>query len=187
MPLTRVSRAAKAKARRRSGPLAKRTVGPQARKLYDAALDLFKLWLKSEGLCWPRSETELSDRLMEVAEVLWEEGESKADLANLLSAFHDAMPAIDPCLRGAWRLYHVWKKEELAEQSTPAKEEWVEAMAGLALHWQWPEMAVMIMLTYWCLLRTAEAGNLLYGDAEITKGSMALLRLGMTKGGKRKG
>ena len=104
MPRIRVSRAAKAKARRRLGPLAKRTVGPQARKVYDAALDLFKLWLKSEGCCWPRSEAELSERLMEVAEVLWEEGKSKADLANLLSAFHDAMPSIDPCLRGAWRL-----------------------------------------------------------------------------------
>jgi len=183
----RVSRAAKAKARRRIGPLAKKTVAPQTRKLYDAALDLFKLWLKSEGYCWPRSEIEFSDRLMEVAGILWEEGESKADLANLLSAFHDAMPAIDPWLRGAWRLYHVWKRNELAEQSTPAKEEWVHAMAGLALHWRWPEMALIIMLTYWCLLRTAEAGNLLYGDAEISKGGVALLQLGLTKGGKRRG
>ena len=137
MARVRVSRAARAKARRRLGPLAKRTVGPQTRKLYDSALDLFSLWLKSEQLCWPRSEAEFSDRLMEIAEVLWQEGESKADLANLLSAFHDCMPSIDPCLRGAWRLYHVWKRDELAEQSTPAKQEWVEAMAGLALHWGW--------------------------------------------------
>ena len=48
-------------------------------------------------------------------------------------------------------------------------------------------MALMLMLSYWCLLRTAEAGNFLYGDAEITKGSVALLRLGLTKGGKRRG
>ena len=157
MARSQVSRSAKAKARRQLGPLRKRTVGAQARKLYDKAMALFKLWLRSEGNCWPRSEAEFSDRLMEIAEVLWEEGESKADLANLLSAFHDAMPSIDPCLRGAWRLYHIWRRDEFAEQSTPAKQELVEAIAGLALHWRWPEMGLMVSLSFWCLLRTAEA------------------------------
>ena len=150
----RASRAAKVEARRRLGPLAKRTVKETTRKLYDFAMALFKCWLRSEGLCWPFEDTELTERLMEYAQVLWEEGESKADLANLLSAFHDAEPAVDPFLRGAWRLYHIWKRDELQEQSTPAKRDWAEAMAGLALQWGWTKAA---------------------------------LKLGMTKGGYRKG
>ena len=175
------SRAAKAKARRLLGPLRKRTVQ------YDQALVLFKWWLRSELMCWPRDEAELSKRLADFVEILWEEGESKADLANLLSALHDAEPSVDPALRAARRLYHVWKRDELQEQSTPAKVEWVQALAGLALHWRWPEIALMLALSFWCLLRTSEAGNLRYGDAVVTKGSVALLKLGFTKSGGRKG
>ena len=183
----KASRAARIEARRRLGPLAKRTVKETTRKLYDFAMALFKCWLRSEGLCWPFEDTELTERLMEYAQVLWEEGESKADLANLLSAFHDAEPAVDPFLRGAWRLYHIWKRDELQEQSTHAKREWAEAMAGLALQWGWTKAALLIMLSFWLLLRTAEAGNLRFLDVVSTKKDVSLLKLGMTKGGYRKG
>ena len=106
----RLSRAAKAKARKLLGPLRRRTVAPQTRVLYDRALQLFSFWLKSERKRWPDKESELGLLLTDFAEVLWEEGESRADLANLLSALHDAEPSVDPFLRAAWRLYHVWKK-----------------------------------------------------------------------------
>ena len=183
----RLSRAAKAKARKLLGPLRRRTVAPQTRVLYDRAMQLFSFWLKSERKRWPDKESELGLLLTDFAEVLWEEGESKADLANLLSALHDAEPSVDPFLRAAWRLYHVWKKNELAEQCTPARQEWVQALCGLALHWNWFEIALVLILSFELLLRTSEAANLKHGDIVFTKRDVALIKLGFTKGGLRKG
>ena len=108
-------------------------------------------------------------------------------MANLLSGLRDAEPRIDPFIRGAWRLYHVWRKNELTEQSTPAKEAWVHALAGLALHWELPAIAALLWLSFKCLLRTGEAANLRYGDFLFTKSDVAHIQLHYTKSGSRFG
>ena len=78
----RVQRAERVRTRRQLGPLSKRRVAPSTNKLYDAALQLFSGWLKSEGTKLPRHEDHLPPLLERFAETLWQEGETKADLAN---------------------------------------------------------------------------------------------------------
>ena len=115
----RISRAAKAKACKRLGSLKEQRVHRKTAAIYALALNPFSPWLKSEGLSLPASERDLDPVLCMYAEVLWQEGKSKQDLANLLSALEFEEGSLRYHLRGAWRMYGAWKKAELRQQCTP--------------------------------------------------------------------
>ena len=61
-------------------------MAPQTQALYDNALTLFSALLESENTKLPDDEQEMPPLLEEFGEVLWQDGETKAALANLLSA-----------------------------------------------------------------------------------------------------
>ena len=82
----RASRQTRRELRAKLGPLKKRLVAPQTKVLYDGALWVFQAWLQAEMRRLPHQEEDLPPLLEEYAETLWQEGESKAELANLLSA-----------------------------------------------------------------------------------------------------
>ena len=86
MTRKRIPKAEKARKRKLLGSLKDRLVSATTKRLYDAALDLFMAWLKAEDTQLPNDESELPPLLEKFAETLWQEGESKADLANLLAA-----------------------------------------------------------------------------------------------------
>ena len=111
----RISRAAKAKARKRLGSLKEQSVHQKTAAIYALALKIFSAWLQSEGLSLPANESDLDPVLCTYAAILWQEGESKQYLANLLSALEFEEGILRYHLRGAWRLYGAWKKAELRQ------------------------------------------------------------------------
>ena len=184
----RISRAAKAKARQRLGSLKHRRVHEKTAMIYTAALALFSAWLQCEGQPLPKHESELDPILCAYAEVLWQEGESKQDLANVLSALEFEEGSLRYHLRCAWRLYGAWKKSELQQQCTPMLVKWCRAVAGAALARGWPEEAFLFLLAFDCLLRSVEAATLCAINLEINEAAtMGTVCLSASKGQTRSG
>ena len=182
----RVQRAERVRTRRQLGPLGNRRVAPSTNKLYDAALQLFSAWLRAEGKRLPRHEDHMPPLLERFAETLWQEGETKADLANLLSALELAEARLKAVTRSAWRLYGVWKKDEMVQRCTPMKRRWLKALIGLALSKGWDKTAFVLAVMDDCLLRTVEGATLRMGNFKV-KGSSGLLILSASKGQTRTG
>ena len=188
MPRRRVQRAERVKARSKLGPLGRRLVAPQTQVLYDAALCLFDESLKADGRKWPKNEQQLPPLLEKYAETLWQEGETKADLANLLSALELAEARLKQVTRSAWRLYGTWKKNEMQPRCTPAKMEWVRSLAGCALLRGWDKTAFVLMIIYDCLLRTAEGASLKMANFNVSADAQqGMLILSASKGQTRTG
>ena len=184
----RISRAAKAKARQRLGSLKHQRVHEKTARIYNAALALFSAWLQCEDQPLPRHESEMDPILCAYAEVLWQEGESKQDLANVLSALEFEEGSLRYHLRCAWRLYGAWKKSELQQQCTPMLAKWCRAVAGAALARSWPEEAFLFLLAFDCLLRSVEAATLCPINLEINDAAtMGTVCLSASKGQTRSG
>jgi hypothetical protein len=184
----RISRAAKAKARQRLGSLKHQRVHEKTANIYNAALALFSAWLQCEQQPLPQHESEMDPLACAYAEVLWQEGESKQDLANLLSALEFEEGSLRYHLRCSWRLYGAWKKAEMQQQCTPMLAKWCRALAGAALARSWPEEAFLFLLAFDCLLRSVEAATLCPCNLEINEAAtMGSVCLSASKGQTRSG
>jgi hypothetical protein len=188
MARKRVSRQVRRQLREKLGPLKKHLVAPRTRVLYDEALWIFHAWMLAENRTLPKQEEDLPPLLEEFAETLWQEGESKADLANLLSALELTEARLKPMTRSAWRLYGVWKKNEMSPRCTPMKLKWLRAMAGFALQRGWYKDAFVLLVSYDCLLRSTEGATLRMANFKLNKRKdSCLLILSSSKGQTRTG
>ena len=146
--------------------------------IYALALSIFSTWLQAEGISLRAHESDLDPVLCSYAEVLWQEGESKQDLAKLLLALEFEEGRLRYHLRGAWRLYGAWKKAELRQQCTPMLRRCCRALAGAAIKQGWMEESFIFLLAFECLLRSAEAATLCPSNLEVnddaTQGSLFL-------------
>ena len=174
----RASRQERRTLRAKLGPLKQRQVAPQTKVLYDGALWVFQAWLRAERRKLPREEQEMPPILEEYAETLWQEGESKADLANLLSAIELAEARLKPVTRSAWRLYGVWKKNEMTPRCTPIRLRWLKAMAGFAVKRGWTHDAFVLLVSYDCLLRSTEGATLTMANFSLNKKTSSVSRRG---------
>ena len=188
MPRKRIPKAVKAAARKLLGSLKSRLVSASTKKLYSAALELFMAWLKGEKLRLPRDESDLPPILEKYAEALWQEGESKADLANLLAALELEEGQLKAITRSAWRLYGTWKRNEMQPRCTPITRKWLRALAGCAVKRQWHAVAFVLLVAFDCLLRTSEAATLCMANFEFDRSFLnCLLILSTSKGQTRTG
>jgi len=130
---------------------------------------VFQAWLQAERRKLPRQEEELPPLLEEYAETLWQEGESKADLANLMSAMELAEARLKPITRSTWRLYGVWKKNEMTPRCTPIRLKWLRAMAGFAVKRGWHRDAFVLLVSFDCLLRSTEGATLRMANFTVNK------------------
>ena len=128
------------------GTLKRRLVAPQTQALYNSALALLTKWLKAAKLELPTNQQELLPLLEQFAEELWQEGESKADLANLLSALELAEAELKTATRSAWRLYGAWKCNRMQPRCT--KKKWLRALVGRALKNGWCNEAFVLLLGF---------------------------------------
>ena len=169
----RTTKAERAQKRAKLGPLQDLTVAKRTKTLYTAAMAAFSLWMQIERVEWPDDPWELDPLLCEYAQECWQEGETKATYANLLSALGDAEADIKPYMHAAWRLKTAWDKNEASVRCTPMTPSIVLAMAGLAFKWKWADTGFTLLIAYHCLLRTGEAcsiriGDLVFGDHTCT-------------------
>jgi integrase len=105
-----------------------------------------------------------------------------------LSGLQHYVPRAKGRLKHAWRLYKAWDQNEQVRRATPLSPEMLLAVCGRAWHHGEHGLCISLLLGYHCLLRTGEILNLRLGDVDFARRlSTAVLRLGWTKGGQRRG
>ena len=96
----------------------------------------------------PRSNDELDEIVCQFVMHCWQEGETRAVVANLLSGIGNTEPSLKLHLAGARRLYQARVKLELGGRCCPVTWAMAETRAGLLLHWGWAEQALMVLLMH---------------------------------------
>jgi hypothetical protein len=118
----------------------------------------------------------------------WEEGLPRGAAGNLLSGMQHKAPVLKKRLQEAWRCYSSWCKREIARRASPLSREVLVAAAG----WCWKHgdesMGLSLLVSFQGLLRTGELFDLQRQHITFSPdNTSAVLSLGYTKSGKRKG
>ena len=181
-------KAARQQQRRMLGALRNLTVQPATRERYDRALEKFRQFLKEESRQFSRDPGTLDLWLSQYIEVLWEGGEGRALAADTIAAVQDYLPAVKGKLATSWRLMKTWATNEIPNRAPPLPLEALEMMIGQSLFQKDDLFAFSLMLAFHGLLRTGELLGVQKAHCQQSgPRSVAVLSLGLTKGGKRQG
>eukprot|EP00438_Fugacium_kawagutii_P001214 Skav223410 [mRNA] locus=scaffold350:129381:138122:- [translate_table: standard] len=175
--------------RKQLGPLKSLTVQPRTRDRYNKALAKFFSYLKERDCQLPRQRAHLDGVVADYLEFLWQAGEGRALASDTLAVSQDRDPAVKGFLMGSWRLLKTWMANELPNRAPPLTEEaFLHTLAGHALFRHQPVFALSLLLGFYGLLRTGELLSIRNKDvSQATSSSVAVISLGLTKGGKRSG
>ena len=184
---TRIPRHERARKRAAVGPLKSALVKPATQRAYQDSLKRFYLWLAFWSLSWPSDRDELDLLVSQFAEAAWEDGESRATLACLVSGISYLVPPLRNSLFGSRRLITAWDKSEMVARSFPIMDEMACALAGSALFRNWYLEAFAILIGYAGMLRVMELLSLTAGSlsGSLADASVTLL-LESTKTSDRK-
>eukprot|EP00438_Fugacium_kawagutii_P025256 Skav212858 [mRNA] locus=scaffold786:248358:249889:+ [translate_table: standard] len=181
-------RAARQAVRNQLGPLRNLTVQPKTRARYSKALDKFFLYLRQRDLQLPTRKALLDPLMSEYIEHLWASGEGRSLASDSLAAVQDRDPGVKGHLPSSWRLLKTWNAHEIPCRAPPLTEQALHTLVGHALFNNRPEFALSLLLGFYGLLRTGELLGLRNQDiAQAGPGSVAVVSLGLTKGGQRMG
>ena len=165
--VNRPSKAERAASRANVGLLSDKLLSPSAHKRYSRACNTFFAWMRQHQQHLPADTTAFDNLIVMYIDCAWEEGESKGHIGDLLSALHYFVPSIRGCLNASWRMHSAWSRHELPTRCFPMTQDMASALSGLALHWQWFDMCVGILIGFDCLLRTGELLQLRVADIMI--------------------
>jgi hypothetical protein len=189
MKRKRTTKSERVAARATVGALGPRLLAKQTLKVYEEAVQHFRQWLLGSRKTWPEHVEELDELLQEFIEDWWKQGETKADVANLLSALSHPTTGcarVGQFLKGSWKLYSLWSHLEKKERCLPIRLKTCRAIAGQALRHGWHDVAFCLLLAFHCLLRTVEFTGVRVGDFIWTmQGQRGVLQLCDTKSSKR--
>jgi integrase len=124
--------------------------------------------------------------VMQWAECLWCEGDERSILGNGLSGLQHFIPALKRHLHGSWRLHAAWGRDEPSRPAPPLTCLQMHAMAGWFVVNGFPDIALLIILGFGCILRTGEIFTLRTTDLEFSANKVRLI-LRNTKIGRRLG
>jgi hypothetical protein len=183
------TRAERRQSRAQVGPLAKKLLQDKTLSLYRASMAAFLAWMKGEEKSWPAEAEALDELMEEYVEHCWQNGDSRAEVANLLSAMSHpvtGLARVAKHLRGAWRYYGLWVKLERKDKCLPIRPVTCRAIAGRAVARGWFDLAFVLLLAFHCLLRTQEFSEARCGDFEWSACTdKGVLHLPNSKSGKR--
>jgi hypothetical protein len=163
-------------------------VQPATKRRYDKAAEGFFTVLKKENLVLPTRKDRLDPLPCEYLEHLWATGVGRGQANDTVAALRHLQPSLRGYLAGAWRLLKTWAINEIPNRAPPIPEQVVHAMAGWAFFHGHYTFGVLIVLGFYCMLRSGELMG--QNSSHIMcslKEKQALISLGMTKGGKRQG
>ena len=174
--------------RQKLGPLRDLTIQPKTRARYDNAIKRFHSYLRQRELVLPKQRARLDPLLSDYLEYIWMEGEGRSLASDTIAGIQHYDPQIKGQLVGSWRLLKTWVANEIPCRAPPLTEQALQTMVGHALFHQRYQFALSLLLGFYGLLRTGELLSLRCKDvAQTTAASVAVISLGMTKGGQRTG
>ena len=182
------SKAERKEIRAKLGSLKDLTIQPKTKARYDKALDKFHSYLRQRELVLPRQRALLDSLLSEYLEYLWSEGEGRSLASDTIAAIQHYDPPIKGQLMSSWRLLKTWVQNEIPCRAPPLTEVALQTLVGYALFHNQFSFALSLLLGFYGLLRTGELLSLKNKDiAQANSRAVAVISLGMTKGGQRQG
>ena len=119
-------------------------------------------------------------------EQLWQEGDPRYWAEDTLSGFTKFIPSMRGNLRLSWALVTAWQRNEPPQRCAPLSLDILLAMVGRCVQLQWHRMGLLLLIGFFCLLRTAEMYKLRVSDLECDKRlSNGVLTLRESKSGTR--
>ena len=176
----------RAAGRQRVGKLQDNLVGAVALRKYRLAVGLFLTWLAIMGVADADDWDSLDRQMCGCLEYLWENGESKGYGGDALSGVQHFLMTRRKC-PGAWRLLTTWGRLELPSRAPPLPPLVALALAGLALSQGLQDFAAIVLVAFHCFLRIGEAFSITRQALCLDTNFCGIVRLGWTKGGKRRG
>ena len=120
---------------------------------------------------------------------LFETQRPAGDLRDVLLGVQDSFGFARPALVASCRVIRTWEKLEPSEVRTPLPHQVLLACKAVALAWNWPRIALLLHLGFFCLLRPGELlglrrSSILFNTTE--KGVVWLLRIEKAKSWSRR-
>jgi len=182
------SKADRKATRAKLGTLKHLTVQPKTKERYTKAVNQFYQYLRDHDILLPRQRIHLDPIVSEYLEFLWSEGEGRSLASDTLAGLQDRDPHLKGLLVCSWRLLKTWMANELPSRAPPLTEKALHTLAGHALFQGQPIFCLSLLVAFYGLLRTGELLGLRNKDFSQTgPTSVAVVSLGLTKGGKRTG
>ena len=131
----------------------------------------------------------LSTLIREFGFQLYETQRPAGDLRDMLLGVQDLHGFARPALVASWRVIRTWEKLEPNEVRTPLPHLVLLACKAVALAWNWPRIALLLHLGYFCLLRPGELLGLRRSDILMSttpEGVVWLIRIEKAKSWSRK-
>jgi len=104
-----------------------------------------------------KSIPEFSETLREYALQMFELGKPRRDLAESINALVDRYPWIRSSLSGPWKVVTAWENLCPTQHHPPMPLEVLQAMVAMSLAWGWEDVALLLLVSFFMLLRPSEA------------------------------
>eukprot|EP00438_Fugacium_kawagutii_P005643 Skav219560 [mRNA] locus=scaffold886:2956:8420:- [translate_table: standard] len=178
----------RARIRQSLGSLQSLTVQPRTKQRYELARQKFYQFLRDSNLQLPTKREALDGLLCDFLELLWATGEGRGLASDTVAGLQDQDPRLRGSLLGSWRLLKAWSMHEVPNRAPPFPEMVLQSMIGWALFKEEYLFALSLMVAFYGLLRTGEMYDLLRTSVAMESSQkVAVVSLGLTKGGKRTG
>lgn len=132
-----------------------------------------------------KTRDDIDDFLIAWIDLQYVQGASITSVADALSGLHHYLPWSRGKIRGAWKLYGVWRKLEKPKQAPPFPVNVAEALVGRCVDLEDLRLALCLCLGFWGMLRTGEIFDVKFKHLLLGKENM-IVRLGDTKTGLRR-
>jgi len=163
-------------------------IQPATAARYRSAITRFAEWRKQLLLPPLASIVALDENISVYIDHLWQEGDPRGYAGDLLSGLQHQIPALRGQLPSGWRLLTAWRKAELPTRATPFTLFLVQAAAGYFMGIGKKGQALGLLLGFHALLRTGELQQIRKRSCTFAPdGTSAIISLGFTKSGKRRG
>ena len=151
-------------------------ITPKTRQRYHAGLNVILPFLEGIGHL-----DELGAVAEEWVECQWELGSPLGIVGDALCGLQFYWHDVKLKLRGAWKLYHNWRKLEIPTRAPPASACIIRAFVDHLVSTSQITAAFIIALSFHCYLRTGEALALQFRDLQISPSAgVVTIRAGKT-------
>ena len=150
------NRSLRRKLRAKKGPLSSQVVTQRTRSTYMRACTWFFSWMVAMRMGIPSDALEFDAVVCTGIEYLWQSGDGRSFAGHLISGLEFFCTFLHANLKGSWRLWRAWGRQELPTRAPPLTPLMAWALASVIWEWGFCDCAVLIILGFKTFLRTDE-------------------------------